>query len=174
MKSSKYLWWGRSWHMQTPLETLGSGSFMVFELRDLQVRRYCLTTAAPRRNTHFAQGLEEARRVATDSALKLRFSHEATDADHAMPADSDSAGSQSTRNKLIVNRYHVKSNPARSMQCPALNGNPRNLSVEEVEMLLMWPLPHSEAVLCAVVCCYNRTETTNNLTGVACLTLGGA
>ncbi|CAM9491761.1 unnamed protein product [Scytosiphon promiscuus] len=36
MKSSSYLWWGRSWHMQTPLETLGSGTFVVFELRDLQ------------------------------------------------------------------------------------------------------------------------------------------
>ncbi|CAM9893951.1 unnamed protein product [Ectocarpus fasciculatus] len=34
--SSMYLWWGRTWHMQTPLETLGPGSSMVFELRDIQ------------------------------------------------------------------------------------------------------------------------------------------
>lgn len=37
LKTSKSLWWGRTWHMQTPLETLGSSSTMVFELRDLQV-----------------------------------------------------------------------------------------------------------------------------------------
>ena len=37
-KNSNGLWWGRTWHMQTPLETLGSGSTMVFELRDGQVK----------------------------------------------------------------------------------------------------------------------------------------
>eukprot|EP00752_Nemacystus_decipiens_P004997 g4543.t3 len=35
-QTSSGLWWGRTWHMQTPLETLGSGSSMVFELRDGQ------------------------------------------------------------------------------------------------------------------------------------------
>ncbi|CAM9430236.1 unnamed protein product, partial [Discosporangium mesarthrocarpum] len=29
-----YLWWARMWHMQTPLETLGQGSFVTFELKD--------------------------------------------------------------------------------------------------------------------------------------------
>lgn len=37
LSTSTYVWWGRTWHMQTPLETLGSGSTMVFELRDVQV-----------------------------------------------------------------------------------------------------------------------------------------
>jgi len=38
IKYSSKLWWGRTWHMQTPLETLGPGSTMVFELRDIQVK----------------------------------------------------------------------------------------------------------------------------------------
>lgn len=38
LSASTYLWWGRTWNMQTPLETLGSGSTVVFELRDVQVR----------------------------------------------------------------------------------------------------------------------------------------
>ena len=29
-----YLWWAQTWHMQTPLETLGAGSFVAFELRE--------------------------------------------------------------------------------------------------------------------------------------------
>eukprot|EP00903_Cladosiphon_okamuranus_P008594 g8243.t1 len=36
IKTASELWWGRTWHMQTPLETLGSGSTMVFELRVVQ------------------------------------------------------------------------------------------------------------------------------------------
>ena len=39
IKYSSKLWWGRTWHMQTPLETLGPGSTMVFELRDVQASR---------------------------------------------------------------------------------------------------------------------------------------
>lgn len=34
-----YFWWAQTWHMRTPLETLGPGSMIVFELRDLQVCR---------------------------------------------------------------------------------------------------------------------------------------
>jgi Cytoskeletal adhesion/PH domain/Ankyrin repeats (3 copies) len=29
-----YLWWAHTWHMQTPLETLGPNSVVIFELRD--------------------------------------------------------------------------------------------------------------------------------------------
>lgn len=32
LTGSDYLWWAHSWHMQTPLETLGAGSIVVFEL----------------------------------------------------------------------------------------------------------------------------------------------
>ena len=31
---SSYLWWGWTWHMQTPIEHLSPGSFAVFELRE--------------------------------------------------------------------------------------------------------------------------------------------
>ncbi|CAM9455312.1 unnamed protein product [Phaeothamnion confervicola] len=34
-----YLWWAHTWHMQTPLETLGKNSFVVFELRDQGERK---------------------------------------------------------------------------------------------------------------------------------------
>lgn len=30
----EYLWWAQTWHMQTPLETLGAGSFIAFELKE--------------------------------------------------------------------------------------------------------------------------------------------
>lgn len=30
----EYLWWAHTWHMQTPLETLGAGSFVAFELKE--------------------------------------------------------------------------------------------------------------------------------------------
>ncbi|CAM9114978.1 unnamed protein product, partial [Pylaiella littoralis] len=34
MTSPEYLWWAHTWHMQTPLETLGVGSFVSFELKE--------------------------------------------------------------------------------------------------------------------------------------------
>lgn len=34
MTSPEYLWWAHTWHMQTPLETLGAGSFVAFELKE--------------------------------------------------------------------------------------------------------------------------------------------
>lgn len=36
---TNYFWWAQTWHMRTPLETLGPGSMVIFELRDLQVCR---------------------------------------------------------------------------------------------------------------------------------------
>lgn len=34
MTNPEYLWWAHTWHMQTPLETLGAGSFVAFELKE--------------------------------------------------------------------------------------------------------------------------------------------
>lgn len=34
MASRDHLWWAHTWHMQTPLETLGAGSFVSFELKE--------------------------------------------------------------------------------------------------------------------------------------------
>jgi hypothetical protein len=50
-----YLWWAQTWHMQTPLETLGAGSTVLFELRDqvtlyseMLLRRCCAQERLPR------------------------------------------------------------------------------------------------------------------------------
>eukprot|EP00903_Cladosiphon_okamuranus_P008596 g8244.t1 len=39
MTSPEYLWWAHTWHMQTPLETLGAGSFVAFELKEKGERK---------------------------------------------------------------------------------------------------------------------------------------
>mmetsp|Transcript_16662 Transcript_16662/g.23589 ORF Transcript_16662/g.23589 Transcript_16662/m.23589 type:complete len:1681 (+) Transcript_16662:67-5109(+) len=40
-----YFWWGKTWHMQTPLETIGEGSYVIFELKDVTEARKLRTFA---------------------------------------------------------------------------------------------------------------------------------
>ena len=47
-----YLWWAQTWHMQTPLETLGAGSFVAFELRaKVRRQRFCEPITAQKNET---------------------------------------------------------------------------------------------------------------------------
>lgn len=51
MTSPEYLWWAHTWHMQTPLETLGAGSFVAFELKEKVRSAEKVVVVRPTENT---------------------------------------------------------------------------------------------------------------------------